>query len=162
MSNAEKSYAGVSLAELFPIIEEKLRCEGEITFKPHGISMLPLLRQGTDSVTIGGLKEEPKRLDVIFYRRADGQFVLHRIIGKDSRGYILCGDNQCVREYGVTEEMIIGVMTAFYRGKRLVKDGNMLYMLYRRTLWVRRIYLRTKNLARRAVGKIKRILKPDK
>ena len=159
MSSIEKTGAGLSLEQLFPIIEEKLSCGGEVTFKPHGISMLPLLRQGKDSITVGKLDKKPSRLDVIFYRRKNGQFVLHRIIGKDNNGYILCGDNQFAKEHGVTDDMIIGIMTAFYRGGTRVETDSSRYLMYCRVLWARRIYLHMKSLVRRVLGKLKRMIK---
>lgn len=162
MSNTGKPRTGLGLAELYPIIEEKLGQGGEITFKPHGTSMLPLLRQDIDSVTIGAVRCMPKRLDVILYRRAGGQFVLHRIIGEDSNGFILCGDNQFIREYGVTEDMIIGVMTGFCRNGRQVNMNGILYGTYKRCLRMRRCFLYTKDLFRRVRRKAWRILNRTK
>ena len=149
---------GIRLAQLFPLIDEKLKSGGEVSFKPHGISMLPLIRQGRDSVTLELLKSEPKKFDVIFYRRPDGQFVLHRIIGKDEKGLILCGDNQFVKEYGVQKSWIIGVMTSVLRDGERISCTNPKYLRYCKRLWLRREYLFGKNFARRALSKIKRTL----
>ncbi|MBO4940775.1 MAG: S24/S26 family peptidase [Clostridia bacterium] len=105
----------VKLDEVFPLMEEKLNSGGKVTFKPHGISMLPLIRQGRDSVVIEKIDRNAKIGDVIFFRRPNGQFVLHRVIGKDKNGYILCGDNQWQKERGVREEWIIGIMIGILR-----------------------------------------------
>ena len=61
MSNYAENVEGIRLETLFPLIEEKLKSGGEVSFKPHGISMLPLIRQGKDSATIGPLKAAPKK-----------------------------------------------------------------------------------------------------
>ncbi len=159
MSNSGKNVEGIRLAELFPLIEEKLKNGGEISFKPHGISMLPLIRQGKDSVTLEQLKEEPKKYDVIFYRRADGQFVLHRIIGRDEEGLILCGDNQFVKEYGVQKEQIIGIMTSVLRDGEKLSCNDTKYLRYCKRLWLRRKYLYGRNFIRRVLSKVKRIFK---
>ncbi len=157
MNDNKSSEYSIKLEELYPIIAEKLKSGGSVTFKPHGISMLPLIRQGKDSVTIESLKKKPTAGDVIFYRRANGQFVLHRIVGVDKAGYVLCGDNQWVKEHGITENQIIGVMTALLRDDEVVKMDNPKYIRYVKTLGRRRLYLRAKFFAGKVKGKLKRL-----
>lgn len=99
----------ISLEELYPIIKEKLEQGGTVEIPVTGTSMLPLLVQGRDSVIISSANEV-KINDIIFYRRDDGHFVLHRVVGTNDKGYILCGDNQWVKEYGITDNNIIGVV----------------------------------------------------
>lgn len=157
MNDNKSSEYSIKLEELYPIIAEKLKSGGSVTFKPHGISMLPLIRQGKDSVTIESLRKKPAAGDVIFYRRANGQFVLHRIVGVDKAGYVLCGDNQWVKEHGITEDQIIGVMTALLRDDEVVKMDNPKYIRYVKTLGRRRLYLRAKFFAGKVKGKLKRL-----
>lgn len=154
--NSNERVEGLRLADIFPLIEEKLKSGGEVSFKPHGISMLPLIRQGKDSVTLKQLKEEPKKLDVIFYRRTDGQFVLHRIVGTDKNGYILCGDNQYIKEYGVQKSQIIGIMTAVLRDGEVISCDDLKYRAYCKSLWLRRNSQKAKAFVKRALSKIKR------
>lgn len=142
----------VKLNDMFPIIEEKLRSGGDVIFKPRGVSMLPLIRQGLDSVRVSPLKAPPTVGDVIFYRRPDGQFVLHRIIGKNSLGYILCGDNQWIKEQGVKPQWIIGLMTAVERDGKTVECSHPEYLRYVKRLPLRRFKLKLCNIC----GKIKR------
>ncbi|MBQ4039695.1 MAG: S24/S26 family peptidase [Oscillospiraceae bacterium] len=143
----------VRLEELFPIIEEKLRLGGSVTFRPHGISMRPLIRQGKDSVTVEALAKTPQVGDVIFYRRPDGQFVLHRIVGEDKNGYILCGDNQKILEHGVKTEWIIGILTAVSRKGKVLECSGKCYNWYVKVvLPVWRIWVRLRGI----LGMIKR------
>ena len=157
MNDNKSSEYSIKLEELYPIIAEKLESGGSVTFKPHGISMLPLIRQGADSVTIEKLKKKAAVGDVVFYRRTNGQFVLHRIIGVDKAGYVLCGDNQWAKERGITENQIIGVMTALLRDDKTVGMDNPEYIKYVKTLGRRRLYLRTKFFAGKVKGKLKRM-----
>ncbi|MBE7032143.1 MAG: hypothetical protein E7401_04175 [Ruminococcaceae bacterium] len=151
-----QSKKGVRLEELFPIIEEKLKLGGSVTFRPHGVSMRPLIRQGKDSVTVGTLDKNPKTGDVIFYRRPDGQFVLHRIVGEDKNGYILCGDNQRILEHGVKQEWIIGILTAVSRKDRILECSGKSYKLYlKAVLPVWRIWVRLRGI----LGAVKRKIK---
>ena len=152
MIEKANSEHNVRLNDMFPIIEEKLKSGGDVIFKPRGVSMLPLIRQGLDSVRVSPVKAEPQVGDVIFYRRPDGRFVLHRIIGRDSLGYILCGDNQWIKEHGVKLQWIIGVMSAVERDGKAVDVSHPAYLRYVKRLPLRRLKLKLRNIA----GKIKR------
>ncbi len=152
MDEKSKAEYNVKLEDLFPLMKEKLEAGGNVIFKPRGVSMLPLIRQGIDSVTIEAVSERPSVGDVIFYRRPDGQFVLHRIIGENREGYILCGDNQCIKEFGVQRQWVIGVMTAVHRGDKTVQCDNAEYIRYVKKLKFRRLKLKV----RRFLGGIKR------
>ena len=115
----------VALKELYPIIKEQLESGRTVALPITGTSMLPLLVAGRDYEILSYVTN-PNINDNIFYRRDNGQFVLHRIIGIDENGYILCGDNQWVKEYGVKSHNIIGVVTEINRdGKNFnVNDEN--------------------------------------
>lgn len=119
----------VSLEEIYPIIKEKLENGGTVQLPITGTSMLPLLIQSRDSVIISPV-EKLNINDIVFYRRNDGHFVLHRIVGKDEKGYILCGDNQVKKEYGITNQNIIGVVTELHIKGKIIKSDNAKYVKY--------------------------------
>ena len=100
------------LAALESLIREELSSGGSAVINIRGVSMLPLLKEGVTSVRIVPPAFPLKKYDIPFYKREDGQFVLHRVIGKRKDGYVCRGDHQSVKEFGVTEEMIIGVADA--------------------------------------------------
>lgn len=92
---------------LEPIIREKLSMGGRVIIKPKGTSMLPLIRQGIDEVELSPLPSgRLKKYDIPFYKRKNGQFVLHRIVRVKKDSYVLCGDNQNELEFGITDDMI--------------------------------------------------------
>ena len=105
--------------------------EGRLVYTNVGISMLPLLRQGKDLFVVE--KRGPERLragDVVLYRRPPNQYVLHRIVKVRERDYVIRGDNCVNREYGITDEDILGVLTGFVReGKHhtVTEKGYRLY-----------------------------------
>lgn len=119
----------VYLKDLLPIIEEKLHLGGEVTINPGGISMEPLIKAGRDSVTLT-LPSELKKYDVVLYRRKNGQFVLHRILGVEDGNLIMCGDNQVVLEYGIKEADIIAKMSAVIRKNKKISVNSHLYKAY--------------------------------
>lgn len=134
-------------------VTEILQLHGKYVTPIRGTSMTPLLREAQDMAVIKPAKFPLARFEVPLYVRADGTHVLHRVLGKDARGYILCGDNQLRLEHGVREEMIQGVMAGFFRGERYVPVEDWRYRLYVfcwcRSLFLRRIFLWLKRNMRR-------------
>ena len=124
----------VSLDELYPIIKEQLESGGTVQLPITGTSMLPLLVWGRDSVEL--IKAEKyNKGDIIFYRRDDGHFVLHRIVKKTDTGYVLCGDNQWVEETGIENRHIIAVVKSITRKNKTFEVDSPIYKLYSK-LWV--------------------------
>lgn len=107
-----------SLDQLSDTMNQVLESGGEFRFYPRGTSMLPLLRQGIDSVALVAAPEKLRRRDIPLYKRSNGQYVLHRVVGEDASGYIMCGDNQTALEHGVRHSQILGVVASIYRGKK--------------------------------------------
>lgn len=106
------------MREIYPVLQEVIDSGGEFRLSPRGTSMLPLLREGRDSVVLVAKKHLKKR-QICLYRRADGSFVLHRILSFDKAGQpVFCGDNQMKREYGIKNEDVIAVVVAVYRGEK--------------------------------------------
>lgn len=145
----------ISLDEIYPVIKEKLQNGGTVQLPITGTSMLPLLVWGRDTVEL--IKcENPQKYNIIFYRRDDGAFVLHRIIGKDKNGFILCGDNQVKKEYGITENHIIAVVKSITRNGKTFSVDKFSYRLYVK-LWT--LILPLRNLILVPMRKIKGLLK---
>lgn len=137
--------------------EEAVARFGFYTGLTCGDSMEPMLRQGRDRVCIERRTGRLRRYEVPLYRRPSGQLVLHRIVKVLPEGYVTCGDNRRCRERGVTEAMIVGVLTGFYRGKRYVdcrrSRGYRCYVFFWwRCRWLRLPFL----LGRDVLNRLKR------
>ena len=115
--------------EIYPLLLEVLGSGGEFRLSPRGTSMLPLLREGRDSVLLVA-PEKPQKGDICLYRRGDGQFVLHRILFFENGEPVFCGDNQLALERGVTRADIVARVAAVYRGERCVSVTSLCYRLY--------------------------------
>lgn len=120
----------IYISEYEELIREVLATDGEFRLYPHGTSMLPLLRQGIDSVALRSLKRPAKKNDILFYRRADGSYVLHRVKAVTDRGLTLWGDNQTMLESGVQDAQIIGYAARIFRGEQEVNCQSWSYRLY--------------------------------
>ena len=118
--------------------EEYLQEHGALTYRVVGISMQPLLDQDRDLITILrsdlAEKDENGRFhnhEVVLYKRhSDGAYVLHRIVEVREKDYVILGDNCVKREYGITDEDILGVMTSFVRDGKTVQVTDPLYKAY--------------------------------
>lgn len=123
----------VKLDDLMPLFREQLDAGKSVKFSPRGISMLPMLRQGIDSVVLSPIPEQLQKYDLPLYRRDDGKYILHRIV-KTGQTYTCIGDNQFQPEPGVRREQMIALVTAFTRGSREHSVNEPAYRLYCR-LW---------------------------
>ncbi|MBE6595312.1 MAG: hypothetical protein E7644_05885 [Ruminococcaceae bacterium] len=145
----------LTMAEIYPVLQEVLASGGEFRFYPRGTSMLPLIREGRDSVVLEAV-EKPQKHDMCLYRRANGQFVLHRLMGWDAAGApVFCGDNQLTPEHGVPADAIIARVSAVYHGDKRKPVTALSYRCYVR-LHCFMPWRRLRFFPRRAWGFIKR------
>ena len=148
----------IYLGEAIDVIEEILASGGEFKMYPRGISMLPLIKQDSDSVVLVGTEGAVlEKHDIAFYRRDNGQFVLHRIMSCEEDGtYTMCGDNQTYLECGVRADQIIAKVSKLYKKEKLFRFDSLRYKIYLATWCCMRVRLFLR-LPKRALGKIKRI-----
>lgn len=140
-------------------IEDVLREEGMFVSTTVGVSMYPMLRNRKDTIIVMPYEGRLKKYDVPLYKRGSS-YILHRIIEVRPDSYVIRGDNCIQKEYGITDEQILGVLTGFYRGAKKVNMDGIGYKLYAR-LWpflypIRRLYVQMRSLAARAWHKIRR------
>ena len=118
-----------------------------------------MLRNRRDRIILRPIgSERLKKYDLPLYRRPDGKYVLHRIIGVRDGGYVIRGDNTYVKEI-VPNEWILGYVSEFYRSDRHILASSKGYRLYAavwRWIYPLRLCLR---FAQRCIGKLKRIAK---
>ena len=138
-----------------PLIMERLAAGHNVKFSPRGISMLPMLRQGIDSVVLSPLPKKLKKYDLPLYQRKNGKYVLHRIV-KAGDTYTCIGDNQFQQEPGLEHGQMIALVTAFYRADKLHSVNEPGYKLYCR-LWHYSRGLR--HFWHRGIGWLKRHIK---
>ena len=117
-------------------IAQALQETGLYVGTTKGVSMEPLFRDSRDTIVIVPPTGRLKKYDVPLYRRGD-DYVLHRVIKVNPDSYVICGDNCLQKEYGITDEDIVGVLTEFYR-----KDKHC-YVTDRGYRWYARIRVAT-------------------
>lgn len=142
---------GIKLSQ----IESFIASEGYFINTTEGLSMYPMLRNRRDTIVIYPKTGRLKKYDVALYR-IDDTYILHRIIKVLPNSYVIRGDNRMDKEYGITDDMIIGVLTEFYRDDKKINLNGWKYKLYCR-VWNFIFPLRfSYKKARTLLGKIKR------
>ena len=136
------------LDQLMPLIKDELAAGRSVRFSPSGTSMLPMLREGVDSVVLSPVPEKLKKYDLPLYVRTSGQYILHRII-KVGDTYTCIGDNQFYKEIGLQHCQMIAVVTAFTHKGKEISTKNFWYRFYCR-FWhysrpFRHLFLRGKH-----------------
>ncbi|WP_303805043.1 S24/S26 family peptidase [Ruminococcus flavefaciens] len=136
--------------------EEQLAQNGKLIYTNKGDSMMPLIKQDRDLLIIEPAIGRLKKYDVPMYKRDSGQYVLHRILKVREDDYVICGDNRWVKEYGIQDRHIIGVLTAVVRDGKEISVNSWKYKLYVH-LWCDMFPIRA--FIVHAVNKIKRIIR---
>ena len=145
-------------------MEKALQTQDTAAFLTSGASMRPLLRTHKDIVVIKKAQQPLNVGDVPLYKKTGvDKLILHRIIGiKNDGTYIIRGDNTYHKEF-VSQDDVIGVMTAIYRGGKYVdcsvSTGYKIYVKLNRIFYPVRYLWKTK--IRATLGKIKRRLKGE-
>ncbi len=129
-----------SINELVPIFKEYFSEGKSVVFSPKGYSMLPMLKEGRDTVTLSPIVSKLKKYDVVLYRRDNGQYVLHRII-KAGDTFTCIGDNQFTRESGLRRNQMIAIVTSFTHKNKEYYVNDLLYKIYTR-VWISTIFPR--------------------
>ena len=143
--------------ELMPLVRERLAAGQKVRYLPfRGVSMLPMLRQGIDTVELAPLPEELKKYDLPVYQYPSGKYVMHRVVAVADDHYVCLGDNTYAYER-ITRDQMVGVVSAFRRGSKRVEAGSFLYRWYCR-IWVgiypiRKLIRKSKKWLKRVVLK---------
>ena len=116
-------------------IETLLKKDGVFVSTTSGVSMFPMLRDRRDTIIVTKRDGRLQKYDVALYKRGDS-YVLHRVIDVLPDSYIIRGDNCLAKEYGITDDTVLGVLTGFYRGDKEKSMKSFSYKLYSRLIVV--------------------------
>lgn len=121
--------------ELIPFLRERLAAGQTVRYLPfRGVSMLPMLRQGIDSVELSPLPERLRKYDLPVYQYPSGKVVMHRVVAVKEDHYLCLGDNTYSYER-LTHDQMIGLVSAFKRGDKRIEVTDPMYRAYAR-IWV--------------------------
>lgn len=124
-----------------PTAEEALDSGSILHIKPQGNSMLPLIKEGRDSVYIKKVSfEQVKKGEIVLYRNEHHLLVLHRICKKTPTAFYTVGDNQLLSAGPYPREALLGKITAMER-KGYIKFGQKPLYVYGKLWLLRRTLL---------------------
>jgi len=88
--------------ELGPFIEESVKAGKKVKLTVTGDSMYPLFKSRVDTVVLDIPKnKKPGKYDIVFYKRDNGRYILHRILKEKNGAFVIAGDNEVKKEYPV-------------------------------------------------------------
>lgn len=115
--------------QVLDLLEDNLKNGVSVTFTAKGNSMHPYLRNGTDRVTVLPFDGIFQKNQIYFYRRTNGQYILHRLIKIRSDRLYFCGDHQFYMEE-IKKEQVLGQLACAKRGKKEISLSG-----FRTALW---------------------------
>ena len=117
----------------------------EVSMLISGSSMAPFLCHQRDTIVFrkpDPVAEKPlKRGDMVFYQRASGQFVMHRIYRVRPEGLYIVGDAQTEIEGPVALEQVFAIVTGVQRKGIWIGPDDFWWKFFR-TVWIRLVPLR--------------------
>lgn len=129
------------LSDMEPVIVRTLAMGGTFAFYPSGTSMLPTIHAGRDQIILTSVPERLKKYQIILYKRANGAYVLHRIVGVRDGSYMMRGDNQYVTEYDIQRDQMIAMACGIVQEQKRV-DPNKGIEHLKGVMWVKTMWLR--------------------
>ncbi len=142
----------IDLAEAIPVIREVISAGGVFRIYPHGISMLPTIREVRDTVCLSS-PNDIVRGDIVLFVRTNGSVVLHRVVKVNKNGYDICGDNQFVPEKNIGTESIVAVVSEYTNGEKTIKRGDRTFKKQYLTVSVMRPFKRVYRHILRHIGR---------
>lgn len=107
----------------------------------RGVSMLPLLKAGRDSVTVIPLRRELMIGDIIVFRREDGFYVVHRVRALTQSDVETIGDNCLDPDAWFAYKDVCGLVSHIQRHRRLILIDTPFWRAYGR-FWMRMLPVR--------------------
>lgn len=113
----------------------------EVSLTITGNSMSPFLVHGRDEILIAAPAGRWKKGDMAFFKRAGGQYVMHRIYRVTSKGYFLIGDGQQHIEGPISSAQMFGKITSVKRKGKWIGPGDFWWEFFEH-VWLNLIPLR--------------------
>lgn len=105
----------IKVEKFYPLILEAFEENKTFSFPIKGSSMKPMLKDD-DVVTLAKI-DTYKKGDILFYRREDGAFVLHRLNKIKNNTLYIVGDHQVALE-AVKPEQLIGKVISYKKNNK--------------------------------------------
>lgn len=132
----------VDTQEYMSVLRELIEEGHQVSLLISGSSMSPFLIHHRDTIYFKKPDRELKVGDMVFYRRGNGKYIMHRIRRIRPEGYYMIGDAQWEIEGPLQREQIFGLITAVERKGKLIQPGDFWWEFFAK-VWLRIIPLRS-------------------
>ena len=120
-----KKHREVNIHEYMPMLIDILKDGKDVNLLITGHSMSPFLRHKRDTIIISKPDGNFYRGQMVFYRRENGQYVMHRIHHIKQDYLYMIGDHQVVIEGPINKQQVFGVVHKVIRnGKEYEINSN--------------------------------------
>ena len=119
------------IEDLVPLLLDTLNNNKDFTMPVKGTSMLPFINE-KNLVTLTK-PNNIKKNDIVFYKRNNGQYVLHRIYQIKKDYFVLMGYNQTFKEEPIYLNQIIAKVKS-------IKKKYKLYLFFWHNRLIRKIF----------------------
>ena len=128
--------------ECIPVLIELMEEGREVAMTISGSSMNPFLIHHRDSILMKKPDGPVGRGDMVFYRRASGAYVMHRVHHVDRNGKLyMAGDAQTEIEGPLDPDCVFAIITKVKRKGKWIQPGDFWWFFFRH-IWIRCIPLR--------------------
>lgn len=131
----------VDTREYVSVLRELTEEGKEVSMVITGSSMAPFLIHGRDRICFRKPEKPLEKGDMVFFQRANGQFVMHRIWKIRPDGYYIVGDAQTEIEGPVARDQIFAVITKVERKGKWIAPGDFWWEFFAHA-WLHMIPLR--------------------
>ena len=131
----------VDAQEYIAVLRELIEEGNQVSLLISGSSMSPFLIHHRDTIYFKKPDRELRVGDMVFYRRGNGKYVMHRIRRIRPEGFYMIGDAQWEIEGPLQREQIFGLITAVERKGKLIQPGDFWWEFFAK-VWLRIIPLR--------------------
>ena len=116
--------------DLMKLVKEQLGNGQVVRYLPFsGRSMLPMLREGKDSVELSPLPDRLRKYDLPVYQCRNGKYVMHRVVAVRDDCYICNGDNLLQMEK-IYPDQLVAIVSAFTRNGKRIEVSSLGYRIY--------------------------------
>lgn len=124
--------------EYISMLRELLAAGQVVQLPVSGNSMLPLLIDKRDSVTLVRPETPLKVGDIVLYQRSTGEYILHRVCRITHQGFYALGDAQMLIEGPLDPGCVFGRVTAIRRKGKSLSHGSIWWEFFEH-IWIRMI-----------------------
>ena len=149
----------VDTQEYMEMIRALLENGQEVSMIVTGNSMRPFLKHGRDKICMKKTDRKLRKGDIVFYRRENGQYVMHRILKCGDQSYTLLGDGQIVPESGIRQEQIFARITKVQVWGKWIGPENFRWRFFEH-IWIR--FWGIRKLRRSFSSKVQNLKKSSK